>query len=294
MGRNRHAAKGDAPRVATSGPRRERQRVSEANLAQAESDADCLRAREQTQSYLPDALPVPVSQPAAAGPTGRIEIRLGTTLSVTRQLHAEHPHLKMAALNFASAKNPGGGFLRGASAQEESLCRHSGLFVCIRDNPAYGLARRDNRRALYHDFVIYSPAVPVYRDDVTGALLDEPYQVDFLTCPAINAGVARERGVTPEEILEALTRRIDAVLSVAATQQVEILVLGAFGCGVFKNDPVDVAKVFADLLHHKYAGAFPHVVFGIPSERNTSNLDAFVRHFPLASSEAGPKDEPVS
>jgi len=166
------------------------------------------------------------------------------------------------ALNFASAKRPGGGFLSGALAQEETLARSSGLYACINGNPMYAFhqARSD---ALYTDYAIYSPAVPIIRDD-NGKLLDQPYLCAFLTAPAVNAKVvleqdSRRRG----EIRATMKGRIEKVLALAAAHGHQELVLGAWGCGVFGNDSAEIAELFRAALYGPYAGVFAQVVFAI-------------------------------
>src|SRR6185437_10556724 len=97
---------------------------------------------------------------------------------------------RVLALNFASARHPGGGFLKGSQAQEESLARASGLYACIA--PLRGMydANHRFRSCLYTDHLIYSPDVPVFRAD-NDSLLDHPYPVSFVTAPAVNAGAVR-------------------------------------------------------------------------------------------------------
>src|SRR6202012_1418760 len=95
---------------------------------------------------------------------------------------------RIAALNFASARNAGGGYLGGARAQEEDLCRVSALYTTLREAPDYYAAHRASKDPAYSHRVVYSPEVPVYRDARYG-LLEEPYRVSFLTSPAPNTGV---------------------------------------------------------------------------------------------------------
>ncbi|WP_455711878.1 TIGR02452 family protein [Streptomyces griseorubiginosus] len=172
---------------------------------------------------------------------------------------------RVAVLNFASARNPGGGFLNGAQAQEEALCRASALYTCLLRAREFYDHHRAHRDPFYTDRVIHSPAVPVFRDD-RGRLLDSAHMVGFLTAAAPNAGVVRR--TAPERVAElprALAVRAEQVLSVAVAEGYRRLVLGAWGCGVFQNDPAQVAGAFRTLLAPggRFAGAFEHVVFGV-------------------------------
>ncbi|WP_432055746.1 TIGR02452 family protein [Streptomyces sp. bgisy022] len=170
-----------------------------------------------------------------------------------------------AVLNFASARNPGGGYLNGAQAQEEALCRASALHTCLLRVPAFYEHHRAHRDPFYTDRVIHSPAVPVFRDD-RGRLLDEPFTAHFLTSPAPNAGVILRR--LPDraaEIPGAVAERAGRVLETAAAVGHRRLVLGAWGCGVFRNDPAVVAGAFRSLIGPggRFAGTFDHVVFAV-------------------------------
>lgn len=171
----------------------------------------------------------------------------------------------VAVLNFSSARNPGGGYLNGAQAQEEALCRASALYTCLLEVPGFYAHHRADRDPFYSDRVIHSPGVPVFRDD-RGRLLDVAYTVGFLTSAAPNAGVIRRR--EPEraaDIGRALAARAERVLETAAACGYRRLVLGAWGCGVFMNDPAQVAGAFRALLGEggRFAGQFAHVVFGV-------------------------------
>ncbi|MDO5084518.1 MAG: TIGR02452 family protein [Arachnia propionica] len=212
------------------------------------------RAVTGTVEYAPDA---DLPSPAATTPRVRIEVTPEGTFEAARRLRDENP----VVLNFASAKHPGGGFLGGAQAQEEALARDSALYVCIKDRGMYRINR--SRDTLYSDAMIHSPEVPVIRDG-DGTLLDEPWLTAIITAPAPNAGVWLERNPGGADLLEATLReRARRVLAVAHRHGHDSLVLGAWGCGVFRNDPTEVATVFRDLLAGPFAGAFGHVVFAI-------------------------------
>jgi uncharacterized protein (TIGR02452 family) len=189
----------------------------------------------------------------------------------------------VAVLNFASARNPGGGFLNGARAQEEALCRASALYTCLLRAREFYDHHRAHRDPFYTDRVIHSPAVPVFRDD-RGGLLDEPYTVGFLTAAAPNAGVVlRTAPERAAELPRAIAVRAERVLETAVAHGYRRLVLGAWGCGVFRNDPAQVAGAFRTLLGPggRFAGAFEHVVFGIlDGTRGNTVREAFVQAFP--------------
>lgn len=194
----------------------------------------------------------------------QIVVRNETTLAAARRLVADH---RTVALNFASAKNPGGGFLSGSEAQEESLARSSSLYACLDGRSMYQFHRRHGD-TLYTDYVIYSPSVVVFRDN-DGRLLETPFTCSFLTAPAPNAGAVLQQDPTRRnELRHALRGRINKVLSIAATQGYDTIILGAWGCGVFKNDPRDVAAEFQAALSGDFAGVFRLIHFAI-SDRSS-------------------------
>lgn len=202
------------------------------------------------------------SRPATREPAG-IDIANETTLVGIDKLIASGA-TSIAALNFASARNPGGGFLGGSQAQEESLARSSGLYASLTSVPHYYEQHRRLSSLLYTDAMIHSPACPVIRDD-DGNLLEKPQLVGFITSAAPNAGaVANNHPADLPVIPDTLYRRGRLVLALAAHHGYENLVLGAWGCGVFKNDPAMVAKTFARLLRNEgWAQRFVRVRFSV-------------------------------
>ncbi|MFI8521141.1 TIGR02452 family protein [Streptomyces sp. NPDC085481] len=211
-----------------------------------------------------------------------IEVTDESSLVAARRMTRTDPAASVAVLNFASARNPGGGYLNGAQAQEEALCRASALHATLLRAPEYYAHHRAERDAFYTDRVIHSPGVPVFRD-VRGALLAEPFTAGFLTSPAPNAGVIRRR--TPEladRVPAALAARAERVLETAAAAGYRRLVLGAWGCGVFQNDPAEVAGAFKALItgDGRFAGHFDEIVFAILDRtRGQATLGAFRRAF---------------
>ena len=187
----------------------------------------------------------------------------------------------IAVLNFASAKNPGGGFLKGSHAQEESLARSSALHASQMRAWDFYERHRASPSLLYSDAMILSPGCPIFRAE-DGDLLDEPRMAAFITSAAPNAGAAA--GTRPAELAAipgVFRRRSEYVLALAASQGYRQLVLGAWGCGVFRNDPGVVAESFAaHLKHGSWSGRFDRVVFSVlDTSPSQSTLTAFRRAF---------------
>ncbi len=186
----------------------------------------------------------------------------------------------VGCLNFASAKRPGGGFLGGAQAQEESLARASALYPALQTQPDYYARNKAFRSPLYLDMVLYSPRVPFFRDD-NGGWLDAPVLASVITAAAPNVTALREGNkYDAEDVALVLQSRSELVLAVAAHHGIERLVLGAWGAGVFGNDPAQVARIFAELLAGPFANVFVEVVFAVLGTRETSaNHRAFADVF---------------
>jgi uncharacterized protein (TIGR02452 family) len=231
-------------------------------------------AREGTRMYGPEPVEPPRYTPARTV----FEVTGESSLEAARRLGGE-----VAVLNFASARNPGGGYLNGAQAQEEALCRASALYTCLLRAREFYDHHRAHRDPFYTDRVIHSPAVPVFRDD-RGHLLDEPYTAGFLTAAAPNAGVVlRTAPERAAELPAALAARAERVLETATVHGYRRLVLGAWGCGVFRNDPAQVAGAFRTLLGPggRFSAAFERVTFGILDRTPGGTVrQAFARAFP--------------
>ena len=203
-----------------------------------------------------------VHEASAVGTSAEIEVTDETTqIAMARLCHegVDNPVL----LNFASARNPGGGFRNGAKAQEEDLCRCSALYSCLYPQTEYYEQNRRQTSMLYTDHLIYSPRVPWFRTRSR----DEPDDVFYasvITMPAPNAGQALLKGDTAEAVEHTLRRRCGMVLGVARAHGHRDIILGAWGCGVFRNDPALVAGAFDSWLRGPvFSGAFRRVVFAI-------------------------------
>lgn len=206
-----------------------------------------------------------------------------TTFAAARRLGTLTGWDRVCALNFASAKNPGGGFLSGAQAQEECLARASALHACLERQMKYYEANRGCQSLLYTDHIIVAPRVPVFRDD-EDRLLEEPWAATILTAPAPNAGaIAKNQPELLDQVEPTFRRRIEMVLSAAVAFDQTAIVLGAWGCGVFGNDPAMVAGLFAEFLlgNGPFAKAFSHVAFAV-LDRQGDAIARFRQRFAAA------------
>lgn len=205
-----------------------------------------------------------------------IEVKNCTVLEALTQL--TNINTNVGCLNFASAKNPGGGFLGGAQAQEESLSRASALYPTQVKHFEMYEYNRSQSTGLYSDYMIYSPEVLVFRDD-NDTLLDSPYKVSFVTSPAVNVGAIKQNAIAELALVEqTMLQRMDKVLAVFVANGIENLVLGAWGCGVFQNAPKDIAGYFAHYLTNngKYSKAFKHILFAVlDRSKEQENIIAF-------------------
>ncbi|WP_045687267.1 TIGR02452 family protein [Hymenobacter sp. AT01-02] len=221
----------------------------------------------QTGSYLyrPNDVPSLLQELDGAATTRPAEVRVyqATTLEAAAALSKEYG--RVGCLNFASARNPGGGFLGGSQAQEESLARSSGLYPCLTQFPEmYTYNARPDSTGLYSDYLVYSPGVPVFRGEA-GEWLPQPFLLDIITAPAVNAGALRRNSphLLPQ-LVPVMRHRLRLVLATAARHGIEALLLGAWGCGVFANDPVQVAELFAEALAEPtIRGRFSRLDFAI-------------------------------
>lgn len=182
---------------------------------------------------------------------------------------------KIAALNFSSFKNPGGKFLDGSRAQEESLCHESCLYNVLSefDKSFYRANRADTNSNLYRNRALYTPEV-LFIHQSPHKIGKRIRHCDVITCAAPNKRAAAHKIPITElsrKNSEALESRIKFILSIAEANKVDTLVLGAYGCGVFRQDPIQVAVIFKERLKEF---DFRQVVFAIPNGNN-GNLRAF-------------------
>ena len=201
---------------------------------------------------------------------------------------AQYIGKRTAVLNFASATNPGGGVEKGASAQEECLCRVSTLYPCLTDQKmrdSFYTPHRKNGNALHNDDIIYTPNVLVIKDDDHN-LLSEPFSVDIISCAApnlreqpsnqYNTGDTIKVQISDNELLALHEKRARKICSSAIANGVEILILGAFGCGAFQNNPHIVAQAYKNVLPD-FAHYFHTIEFAIfCNAKNIENYQVFL------------------
>lgn len=196
---------------------------------------------------------------------------------------------RVCILNFASSVTPGGGVTMGCRAQEESLCRISTLYAAINDKESVGAFYNHHKHMIFlkemgrknNDDCIFTPGVVVFREDTFDCdILPEEswYSVDVITCAAPDQRYDETSAAyhpTDEELFETFKKRIIQIFDVAADNEEEVLILGAFGCGAFANPPHIVAKAFESVIE-MYGGWFDTIEFAVyvPS-RDSKNFKAF-------------------
>ena len=175
--------------------------------------------------------------------------------------HAELYNDSLCLLNFASYKHPGGGFIKGSIAQEEAICHASTLYNILSDEKfeeEYEYNNNHLNENLYDDFAIFTPDV-IFEDEH-----NRVYYTNVLTVPAPNR--MAYKGKSMEKYVRVLTGRIDYLLNVMKCEHQRTLILGAFGCGVFGNNPYMVASIFEKLIKSKYSNDFEEIIFAIPNK----------------------------
>ena len=204
--------------------------------------------------------------------------------------------MKTCVLNFASASNPGGGVVNGSSAQEEALCRCSTLYFNLNTNAMWNgfySPHRAARDPIHNDDAIWTPRVVVFKSDnafPTALPESDWYEVDVISCAApnlrehpsnsMNCGDGdRCIRLAPDELRAIHEHRLSRILDIAAANGEEAVVLGAFGCGAFRNDPAVVAAAAASVVP-RYLARFKAIEFAVYCRPgDTRNLDTFKRAF---------------
>lgn len=205
---------------------------------------------------------------AVQAPTVSATFKLLNTDSVSA-IMMQDGSKRTGVLNFASFKEPGGKFLEGSSAQEESLCHKSFLYNVLKEfkDSYYDINKKCLNRALYLDKALYTPNIEFEQDN-------NARFADVITCATPNWTAANKYcHVTPLENYRVLSSRIKFVKDIACDNNLDVIILGAYGCGVFGQDPETVAK----LIHQHFKSSIPEVILAVPGK--DKNYQAFANYF---------------
>ena len=181
-------------------------------------------------------------------------------------LGEDNEEVKVTALNFASYRNPGGKFIDGSNAQEECLCHESNLYNILRNFTSYYKENNSKpNKNLYTDRALYSPNVVFNRGD-------RIVKADVITCASPNWTAARKWNVSQVENTLVLAQRIQFIKDIAELEAVDVLILGAWGCGVFGQNPRTVARLFDFIFRES---EIKNIVYAVPGGLNSDNFKAF-------------------
>lgn len=234
------------PSVLSSNPRAQ-EGVQNSQLFRGRTDLPKLISNDHGQTQLETTTTTTASNPP-------LPVRLvqSDTLDAAQELHFQHPKARIAVLNMASPLQPGGGVLRGAKAQEESLCMRSTLYPSLR--PEWYRHPRDA--------VIYTPDVLVFRSAEMKMLeAKDRFYVDVISCaaprhPEVSGGKDGSTSVryADAEDEEMMSLKVKFIMRAAAKMGVTHLVLGALGCGAYRNPIGQVANIMRKCLVGKGSG----------------------------------------
>ena len=263
---------------------RETVEISRAGRYQAEGQTVTFAAARPTQLWTGEELDklVKGTRLPQNGPAAALEVRGEGTVDAVFRLSGEETLCpKLGVLNFASAKNPGGGFLNGSVAQEECLAFCSNLYQTqtTGQGPQYYEINRANRNPVYTDTMLIGD-VTFFRDSKY-ALTGSPVTCPVITAPAVNMGIVIRNGDSVERAKRVMKGRMEKILALFAKWGCTSLILGAYGCGVFRNNPEDVARFWQELLvEEHWGGLFERVVFSILERPGKDgNITPFRRRF---------------
>ncbi len=208
-----------------------------------------------------------------ASTSSKIELIATDTITATIQAHKNNPNSRIAILNFASYKNPGGGFMNNMYAQEEAICYCTNLFYELVNYSDWYKHPLNN--GLYDNKSILSHNIAVVASE-RGNLLppDEVFYIDVLTCAAPNLSSVLTYRPSLKEVAENISRdRVAYVMDIFANNHYDTIILGAFGCGVFKNDPNVIASAFKTYINNN-SDKFKNIIFAIP-DKTSKNYQTF-------------------
>lgn len=196
---------------------------------------------------------------------------------------------KVAILNFASATNPGGGVTKGSSAQEECICRCTNLMPCLYDSDYvwdnFYQYHRDQKDNIYTDRCVYTPKVLIFKDASYNRV--DAKEINVITCAAPNLNVnpnniyndgasSQQLTLTDDELYQTHLSRAEQIIKCAILNKCDAIILGAFGCGAFRNNPEIVAKAWNEVIQ-QYKKYFSYIEFAIYCKYDKTNFEMFDR-----------------
>ena len=188
------------------------------------------------------------------------------SLDTARQLKAEDPKKRVAVLNMANPTHPGGSWMGGYMAQEESLFLRSSLMLAL-DPLEYPLDEYD---------CYYSRDVTVFRDNAKSGYAflapEAQWKLDVASVCAVNMARETEQFGPKHRVRTGL--KLFALFNALVRNGIDTVVLGAFGCGILRNPPSEVAEIFKDLITF-YAGHFDKIYFAI-MDSNSEKITPFI------------------
>ena len=250
------------------------------------------RLKDSVNKSVSGQIMIPESEKLAK-PVKRFDDTL-VRVSKKRSIEAamEYRGKRVCVHNFASATNPGGGVTKGSSAQEECICRVSTLYSCLNRQELWDSFYSPHRAAhnpVYNADIIYTPGVTVFKSDTASPELlpeDEWMDMDIVTCAAPNLRERPSNAMNPgagsapvklsdKELMDIHMTRARRILDSAAAHHCDVVILGAFGCGAFCNDPRVVAEAYRRVIG-EYDGVFDVIEFAVYcTPRDRRNYDAF-------------------
>lgn len=210
-------------------------------------------------------------------------------LDLAQRLHDKRP----AVLNMASRRQPGGGVLSGSGAQEESIFRRTDIFKYLYQfsdtGMQYGIEQRPERYPLDRNYGgIYTPGIKVFRKgEKDGYELTYSYNVDIISVAGMNRPELKDNEHVADYLVEPIKNKMRTILRIALLHNHTCLVLGALGCGAFRNPPRHVARMFHEVFNEsEFKGRFSEVYFAILEDHNShkahnpqGNLKPFMEEF---------------
>lgn len=182
-----------------------------------------------------------------------------------------------AILNMANRHNPGGGVTNGAGAQEETIFRRTNLFHSLYQYASYaemyGLKKSTHQYPMDRNFGgIYSPNVSIFREcEAKGyKLMSQPREVSFITVAGINHPELDNNGMIIPELINVAKNKIRTILRIGLKHGHDSLVLGALGCGAFRNPPRHIARLFHEVIEEQeFKNKYKYIVFAILEDHNS-------------------------